>query len=489
MRNLISIIERNLKIIGRSKLSTFLVLLPPILIVMLVGTAFNSDSLSNIKVGIYSSGFNDLTESIMSNLEESGFASVKFSDNESCISAIWQGSVHACVVFPGGLSIKGNDEPVLVYVDNTRMNLAYFLINKINAGISQKGTELGRTMAHSLLEVLEKAKQSLPEQKSGVNSASSGADEVSLKSKEVADSLSSISDSLDYLDEALSLAKNINDSKASTIITKINNAKDSLNSLNDTSNINLIGGKSSNIKSDLDKIGSNLNELIISLSAISISNEENLIMPIKTEISTINKQSNWKTLFPTLTALIILLSGIVLSSTIVLGERRARAKFRNYLTPTSDTYFILGAYVTCLLMVLAQLVILFAGAVFLTNIEITNILPQIALILFVSSSVFVFLGILIGYLFRTSETTILTGISISAVLVFFSNAILPIESMSTTFNSIAKYNPLFLTDTLLKKVILFNTSIGYSELGILAGILAGLFILSLIARKITKRVS
>ena len=180
---------------------------------------------------------------------------------------------------------------------------------------------------------------------------------------------------------------------------------------------------------------------------------------------------------------------MVLSSSIILTERRAKANFRNFMTPTGGLVFILGAYITCMIILFTQLIILLAGAIYLTKINLIPVLAQVSATLFLACSVFVLLGMLVGYLFKSDETTTLASISIASILIFFSNAIIPSESIGGLFRYVALYNPLLITDSLLKRVILFNEgwSSLYSDFIILGIILITLLILNLIARKLTRR--
>ena len=70
MYNLLNIIGKNFKILIRSKLSALIILLAPLLIVFLVGMAFNSSELYGINVGTYSPSENELTNSILTSFEE-----------------------------------------------------------------------------------------------------------------------------------------------------------------------------------------------------------------------------------------------------------------------------------------------------------------------------------------------------------------------------------------------------------------------------------
>lgn len=493
MRSLLSIIVKDLKVLSRSKLSTFLVLLAPILIVFLVGTAFNSDSLHNLKLGTYSASYNDLSDSIINDLGSKQFIAEKISSESLCIQQVKEGALHACVVFPADLSIDGNNESVVIYADNSRINLAYAVINEVNSRIESRSSEIGVVAAQSLLTVVQHARDSLPAQKEKVDSAVSGLEDIHSKSASVSGELGSVSDALASINAAIVIANGMNSSsQVSSLKSHLSEIQSQLQGLNETSgDLRDITSSSSDAQSDLQAVSTQLNAIVEQASAISVTNAEDVIVPIRTEIRPLTgDSSSWKYLFPTLVALITLLSSMVLSSSMVFAERKARSHFRNFMTPTSDVSFVLGTYLTCILIMGVQLAALFVGTSYLTSIDVSGVAGQIAVVLFLAASTFIFLGMVIGYLFKSDETTVLAAISISSLLIFFSNALLPTEVINSGLRYLAAYNPFFLTDVLLRKAILFGSSFAAltTQIMILAASLAILFVLTLVSRKMTKRV-
>lgn len=493
MKGFFSIIGRNFRIMSRSKFSTFLVLLAPILIVFLAGTAFSSDSLSNINAGIYSEKYSELTNSVVVNLEEN-LNVEKVSSEEKCINSIKEGVFHACIVFPKNLEI-GDNESIKVYTDDSRVNIAHSIINEINSQISERASEEGILMAEMLLNKLQEVRDTLPREKEVLDKSKT--DISSIKSEIVniegslSSSMSSINSALSSLDDSLDYLEELNES-TSSIESKINSAKDRLDSIDFDSidEIKNIEEKSERIRLDLDSTSREISLLIEEISEVKIETAEEIVLPIQTEIKPISQDAtNWNHLFPTLLALIVLLSSVFLASILVLGERKARARFRNFITPTSDFSFVAATYVTALLIVFAQLIILFAGANYLTSLEIDFSIWQISVILFFAVTAFIFLGMFVGYVFKSDETTVLASISAAALLIFFSNTILPVETIVGKFKYLAIYNPLFLTDDLLRKVVLFNFSIDllYHELLIMAIAIFVLFIFAMVFMKLTKR--
>jgi ABC-type multidrug transport system permease subunit len=476
-----------MKIIYRSKLSTFLVLLAPILIVFLIGSAFNSSSLNNIRVGTYSSDYNELVSSMVNGMSDNGFQTQKLTSQEDCIQKIKQGLIHVCVAFPDGLTLQGSTNPIVISVDNSRMNIVSSLTNAIESRITSKGSELGVNMINEILTVLKQTRDSLPAQKTNVDLTSSNLNSISSVSFEnLSSQISSLEHAISKLEEENLTINGLN------ALGDLNATIEDLNSLNSDleDSLQTIGEESTSGKERLILISTNLAGLIQNLSIINANSAENIISPIRTEISAISKDStNWKYLYPTLVALILLLSGVVLSSSIVLTEKKERARFRNFMTPTSNLSFVLGAYLTGLIILLVQMAILLACTSIFTNLNIITPLLGISVTVIMAASVFLFIGMFIGYTFRSDETTILASISVAALLIFFSNAIIPVESIKGVLRYIAIYNPFYVADSLLRKAILFNEPLWSMIEGFIILLAASIIflVLCLIARKMNKR--
>jgi len=498
MFNLLNIIAKNFKILVRSKLSALVILLAPLLIVLLVGMAFNSSELYGINIGIYSPSENELTTSILTSFEEQSFTIQKLESEELCINSVKEGKTQICVIFPEGLSIEGTTDPVTFHADKSRVNLAYTLINDINSQISTKASELSITMTQALIDVVDEAKTNLIPKTESVSTAISDTTSIETKSDTISSSIPQVSALISSLGEA----KNITEDLTCTNQTLVDDLEEQIDSvLTDLTNLESsttaftqiateIKSKSSSTKTTLSELQTSLNSLSEILNNVKVTEAEKVVSPIKTEIQSISTDSsNLSYLFPTLLALIILLASIILSSTMVLRERKTKAFFRNFMTPTSDFVFLLGTYLTCLIILLIQLAILLAAAIFWLKMPILSVLASTGLILFISATIFIFLGIAIGYSFKSEETSILASIGIAALLMFFSNTILPIETIAEKFKYIALFNPLVVSNSVLKKMILFKADLMsvLPELYILLIAVAVTFVLAFLAREFTKR--
>jgi ABC-type multidrug transport system permease subunit len=214
-----------------------------------------------------------------------------------------------------------------------------------------------------------------------------------------------------------------------------------------------------------------LNEIEKVISAIQITDPEAIVQPVKTTIvPVVAERSYLNYLFPTLIALVILFTALLLAPTLILFERNSPAYFRNFMTPTSDMVFLSAVFVTTASLLLVQLVIILAiAAIFFT--QILNAFAYAALILALLISLCIFLGMTIGYLFNSEETAMLASITLGSIFLFISDIIIPLESMPAIIMRLAEFNPVVIGSDLLRRAILFNAT--FSELS------SGLLVLAL----------
>ncbi len=485
--SLISIINKNLKIFSRSKISALAIIVAPVLIILFAGFIFNSFTLSGVIIGAYSDNYTTLSEKIMGGFEEQNFIINKFSSQQECIDSVKLSKTQICVIFPDDLSTTGSLKDVLFYADHSRLNLAYNLINDIEGQISSEASSLGVVLAQDLIDSLQSAKNSLPNQRIKISDSMTKLDNINQLTSN--DSVLDIDQAIDYLNEAKDLSED------SDVKEEIANAIEVLESLNESSsqildNFNEIEVQSKDANALLGQVSLDLNQLINSINGISVLEAEKIVSPINIKIESVSVDStNRDYLFPTLLSLIALFGGVLLSSTFILKEKKTKAYFRNFITPTGDFTFIFGTYLTCLIILFLQFLLVFIGIQWILKIPLLSSLLEVSLILFFTLNVFIFLGMIIGYLFKSEETIVFASMLIASALMFFSNALLPLESISGGFKQFAGFNPLVISEMALKKILLFNFSYAsiLQELYILGGFFLVFVVLAYVGRKIIKR--
>lgn len=501
------IIKKDLKILLRSRLSALVVLIGPLLIVLLVGLAFNSSSVNNIKIGTYSSGYSELSENLLTTLKDQRFTIVKMDDENSCIESIKTGRNHVCMVIPPDLKVKANNSnEILFYVDNSRINLVYLVINEVSKKVSVQSKELSKGLTQNILDVLENSRIKLVDNKNNLDNLISGNSEISSKADTISSNIESLSLSINTSQLGLNLIKNgsiscgtncsteytskVNDliSKLESLeseAAKVNSAKDSIKQ-----SVDLIKSESGESSSGLNTLNTNVNQIVTSIEGISVKEAESIVSPIKTTIEPISSsESNLSFLFPTLVALVIMFVSILLSSTMVIREKKTRAYFRNFITPTNNFTFIVGTFLTILFILIVQLLIIFGQSLFVKNIQLTSSMSNLFIVLFIVAMVFILFGMFIGYAFQSEETVTLAAMSIAALFLFISNTIFPIETIPEQLKWLALFNPFVIADSLLKKLLLFNSSLGsvLTEIYLLLAYIVLLWTLVYLTRELNKR--
>ena len=505
----LAILIKNLKLITRSKTSALIILLGPLLIIFLVGASFNTSSIYDIRIGTYSLEYNDLTNSLLNELSDKQFTIVKFEGIEECVNNLEKGNVHVCSVFPASLSVGGED-PVIFYVDNSRMNLVWVIIDAISSKVKVKSSQLSTQLTQNILDALSDTQTKLVDKTSVVSGLANNSIHNKAELNFVSSELSSLTFNLNdvgvgdirrELDELI-IDNNLSAGMFSSLISSISRAENK--SIDILEDLNLMAAVRDTVVTNLGDLSNSLNDDLNSLDAIrstitdikkkiedvSGTSADTIVTPIKTEITPVSIDStHLNFLFPTLVILIIMFIGVLLGSLQVVREKIASAYFRNFITPISDVFFLVGDYFTNFLVVFLQLIIIFVvAAFFFKGVLDAYVLLNSLVVIIIIITVFVLIGMWIGYLFKSEETSTLAAISFASISLFFSSTILPLETLPTYIKDIAQFNPFVISENILRGVLLFNSDLFgvFQGLGLLIFYIFILVIFVYITRRITK---
>jgi len=535
------IIKKNFKILIRSRTSALIVILGPLLMIVLAGLAFNNMSSYLVKVGVYSTNYNELTNSFIDTLRERDYQIKKFETSEFCIEAIKQGDIHACIIFPDDFRIEGDKtNEITFYVDYSKTNLVYMILESVSSTIGMRSEELSLELTTQILDVLQFTKTTI-EEKSDIT------DRLVTDSKSLESKISSMNlatpnittgilsaahralysdisglknETDEIIDKAYLLVKLIDDENLtakleddvedlnesyydvheetledlqkfnSTIDSFVKSVEDLEKNLGSAkilkaNSINLIRG----LKDDLADMKDALNEINEKINALKVTEAGTIVSPITTNIQpVVPEKTHLSYLFPSLVILLILMVSIMLSSNLVIMEKTSRAYFRNFTTPTPDIIFIGANYLTTFIVAFLQVIIVLIIAAFIFKTALLTGIALVLLIAFLAISLFSFIGLIIGHFYSSEETASIASISIASLFLLLSNLILPLESMPQAVIKVAAYNPFVIASELLKKAVLFNASIQnvYLDLTILAGYCLVIFMLLIMVQQISK---
>ena len=189
--SLMNIIKKNFKLILRSKSSSLIVLLGPLIIIVLVGTAYNTSNIYDIRVGVYSSEYSELSDSVLGQLGDQQFSIKKFNSEEECISNIKTAETHVCAIIPANLQVS-TQEPINFYVDQSRVNLVWIIIDALSSKVESKSSEISLQLTNSIITALDDTKNTIGQNEEQLNNIVSGNEDALTSIEEVTTSLSLI---------------------------------------------------------------------------------------------------------------------------------------------------------------------------------------------------------------------------------------------------------------------------------------------------------
>ncbi|MBI4150216.1 ABC transporter permease [Candidatus Woesearchaeota archaeon] len=207
----------------------------------------------------------------------------------------------------------------------------------------------------------------------------------------------------------------------------------------------------------LNQIQVGMSNIKTTVASFEVKNAERIVSPLTTRIVPLtSRKTHFNYLFPTLLVLVVMITSVLLGSTLVMSEKKSRAYFRNQITPTPDSVFLMATFLTTVVVVAIQALIYLIISSFFFDVALFGSISVTLGIVLITSSLFALLGILLGTLYKSEETAILAGITLSSIMLLFSSSILPLESMHPILKVLANWNPFVLGVNLLKEALFFD---------------------------------
>ncbi|OVE74709.1 hypothetical protein BVX95_01390 [archaeon D22] len=633
MRNLKNVLEKNIKVLARTKISTALILIGPIILIFIMGFAFNNSGLNGLNVGVFSNSENVLMDEFINKTQSDLIKITNYEVLDNCVSSISKGINHVCIHFPAEVKI---DSRIVMHIDYSRMNLAFTIIEILSSRFTKSSDEVAIRSLNVLFEKLGESLDNFNTAKNSLGLIKNNSKELQVhiidinqrldeseldfpfdKYKDFDDvdsgditeikrtyktNLAELDDALERYDEELAkseeevdeqieirdgIAGNLDESyelldcpskndtdlrsmseeelmeafadydpACSTIFSTEEQVYDSTSSLDNLkasieqtreeiaaareriqeyedqgdeyvehveSQINSLNGKIETLKSDMstaeseikransnkaqlergltnisdnlnnslnefDTISEGMDEFSDSLENITLIDPVSIVNPVSTEVKPVSGgKTTLDYYFPSILILILLFITMQLSGTLMMKEKVSRAYFRNFISPLKDAYLIFGIILTVFLIALMHLSLMLAIGKFIFGVSIISNLLEIYFLFSFYIILFSSIGIIIASLSKTEEVNIMILIITALVLFIFSGMIVPIEAMSSTVASIAKFNPFVLSEVLVRKAMIFNTSFFGWEFILLIIELVTLLTVSLITYMNTKK--
>jgi ABC-type multidrug transport system permease subunit len=548
-----TIFFKNVKVLFRSWGSALIVLVAPLLIVLIIGASLSSPGTSKLNIGFSGNATGELNQRIIESLNSSDNNLVYFSDISSCKRAIELGAVSACVNIPQNLSLDPSARNVLdFYVDESRMNLVYEVINSIRTDVQSESAEITKEIGSKLLSILQTSQQMVDDSISQLDKLDKRLKQNKKLQQELAKELNSFNlpkvdidvsdltsdaeqlndylyavrhagkDVIDTADDALS---DVNDSELKELrgdilqleeewknsisyFVYVSSLKEGINSTQ--RKIDSIHKRVEDLEEDKTqlqsiaqdiKLGLEEQEPILStldekqteisgeIASFGVTNPELIATPVETNVTAVNTDRRKLVYtFPYLLMLIVLFVGMMLPSTLMLMEKKSKAFFRNFVTPVRLSFFAFMIYITSIILISLQLLIVFLTAYFYLDIPLVANIGPTLLILFLSITVFSLLGLFLGNLFNTFEGITMISIALGSVFLFLSNLVLSLENLSPLVQKFANFSPYVIGSEALRRSLLFGDSLSsiFSSLYPVLYYIAGLIILVFLSLMLLK---
>jgi len=151
MKKLMTIIKKNYLILLKSRWQALVFILFPMLIILLAGLAFDNIESYSIKIGVYSPSYNQLTNSFITKLNSDPFVTIKEASEADCVDDVKIGLSHTCVIFPAGLSLNSTETEISIYIDYSRLNLAWIIRDRLFSSLEERSKEITKELAEDIL--------------------------------------------------------------------------------------------------------------------------------------------------------------------------------------------------------------------------------------------------------------------------------------------------------------------------------------------------
>jgi ABC-type multidrug transport system permease subunit/uncharacterized protein (UPF0335 family) len=266
---IIQIIRKNIRIVVKSKSTLLTIILGPLLVMFLLGLAFDNANIYRINIGVHFNEKNNLTKSFVDKLE-TRFRVIEYENPEKCVESIKLETINTCIIFPENMSIEENKtNEVQFYVDYSKINLVWMIRDVIMSSLEERSEEITQDLTNQLLEKIERIETEVKEKQpvliemttinnilgenvknmqTRLNELDTSFNSASFKVSEIkgqitklktlgSDSINSCNDTLNYIKSLVS-SSNLSASEKNSINSKIIDAQNDLNSIK--SNMNSI---------------------------------------------------------------------------------------------------------------------------------------------------------------------------------------------------------------------------------------------------------
>lgn len=219
---------------------------------------------------------------------------------------------------------------------------------------------------------------------------------------------------------------------------------------------------------NMDALSASFDVYIGKFSGLNESDAERFLHPITASFVAVPEgvgTNKTALVFPIILVFMLSFISILLSNMLVLNETHSPAYFRNFLVPANNLLFILGLFITNIILISLQLVFFFLVAAFSFGVNFFLNVPVFLLAVFLGIVLYVLLGMFFGYLVRDRQTSLLLGLFSALIMFFFSDVVFPLETMPSAASFVAQFNPLVVVEGIFRHTLFYGQSVSLQLFG------------------------
>ena len=514
-----AILKRNFNIMLNAKLSFIMIFIGPIFMILIIGGILQNTSLRNLDIAIYTENPADFSEEFLigfqENLREGGSNVFQEISLSRCKEETIRMNYQACVEVEKNMeyspiksenfgSLEIPSYTITTHVDYSQVSAAWKIVSTIHQAGEKKYTEMVLAQIEQIYKEIDKIVLILEQQKA---------------------SIANIEYTIVYLERVTKETyyhSEVNRNLTLAIYSKIEDIESELTNLDKiypegSEKTNKIRLEMMGIKGYLSGIEGNslmqkdklkflilprLEEISYSLNEIKIKMEEivgnwNELRQIK--ISEISKPTEYKSqslsalesynveqlgfidyLFPSFLMFFIIFISLILPTNLIIRERISNSQIRNMTSKTNGLKFIINNFITCILVVTIQVVILLTISLFFLNADLLLRASSILILIIISTATLSLIGVILGYMFNKFEGAMIASISASIIMLILLPGITPTNVLPLHIAPIMKNFLPIILENKLRTLIIFGATLSFSIKEIISIVTTSLIFLILI---------
>jgi len=510
-----AILKRNLNIILNAKLSFLIIFLGPVLLMLVAGAILQDTSLKSLEIGIYTSNQSDLTEDefikgFQENLYLGGSNVYQEASVSDCVDKVLRMKYHACV------EIKKSQEYVPVentnfgtldmpsyelttHVDYSQTASAWKIISAIQTAAETKYAEMTQermavvvARIDTIISQLESQRGSISSARENIRSIKTSIQDLDAKLVDtqnkinlIKQEITDIQSRLNGIDTAYPEGIAITDQIRNNLLSIQGNLSSiqenySLNSLNFMSQLTELEDDLTEMQYNLDRVVSDWNQLKqTQLSQVSRQITYKSQSLSGSEAYDVEKLGFIDYLFPTFLMFFMVFVCLIFPTNLIIRERISNSQIRNMTSKTSGLKFGVNNFLSCILVIITQVIILLLISQFFLNADIFFRTVSMIAIIIVSVCTLSLLGMVLGYMFNKFESAVIASVSLSIIILILLPGITPTNLLPTAIAPLVKNFLPVIFENKLRTLIIFGAPIYFSALEIVSIILTSALLVAL----------